>query len=191
MAEPRPCSVCSHPSRLAIEQALSNGKGMRPTARAFGIGSGVPGTEGFRPDHKKIERHLPHMAESLATSRENLDLISGQALGERLTYLDQVVTDTIERLRLGEVVLLDGVPVLNADGSERRRFRDGTLLMAVNEGRHNLDLRLRMTGAVGGDNADSVAQARDALQSPEARKALQHLEEVLAAVEGNGTPAGG
>lgn len=180
MAEPRPCQVCSHPSRLAIEQALINGKGLRPVSRDFGIGSGEFGTDTFRADHKKVEKHRDRcMGEAYRLAREKGEVDAGKAIGDRLNYLDEVLDEAIARLRAGEVVFFDGAPLLNEDGSQKRRWKDTPLLMAVNEARHNLELRHKMAGALTGEAGEGVDAAREALGNPETRKMLAALDEAL------------
>jgi len=191
MAEARPCSVCSHPSRLAIEQALVNGKGLRPVARDFGIGSGVHGTDSFRADHKKLERHRDRcMKEAYHRAREAGEVEAGAAIATRLNELDGVLDEVIARLRAGEVIMLDGQPLLNEDGSLRRRWKDTPLLMAVNEARHNLELRHKIAGALSGADEDGLDAARQALATDAGRKALQELEETLARIEAEGAGKG-
>jgi hypothetical protein len=176
----RPCQVCSHPSRSAIEQALMNGKGLRGICESFGIGSGTFGTDTFHADHKKLSRHRDdHMPEAYAAAREARAVESGVTIANALSYLEEVTQEAIERLRVGEIKTYEGVALLNDDGTPMRRWKDTPLLMAVAQQRANLELRHKMAGALSDDQGEGVDLARLALENPEARRAMAELDEIL------------
>lgn len=182
MAHERPCSVCLHPSRLAIDQAILNGKGLRPIARDFSIGSGEPGTKSFKPDHKKVERHRDRcMGEAYQAARKADLEASGLALVNRMIQMDEVVDEVIARHRKGEPILEDGVPLLNDDGSPMVRFKDATLLAAVREARRNTEMRAKLAGAMPESNEDDLERLRAGLSNPEVRRLLAEVDRITGA----------
>lgn len=177
--EPR-CQVCTHDDRGAIEQAILNGKPHREVARQFGIGS-RRGTPDFRPDHKIIGRHIDtHMAaayqQAMAKSIED----TGNALVARMDHLDQVVDETLARLRAGTPVRDENGPMLDDDGKPIVRYDEGRILAAVREARRNVDMRARLAGIMPEDDPAAVEAARRALESPAARQAIAEAERILA-----------
>lgn len=178
----RPCSICSHPSRLAIDQALLNGKGLRPTAVAFGIGSGEFGTDTFKPDHKKVQRHIDKcMGEAYRAAKEADLEASGLALVNRMKQMDELVDEIIQRNREGVPLTDEHGPVLHPQtGEPIMRVNDRILLNAVSEARRNAEMRAKLAGALPEGDDDAVTKARAALSSPEARKALADLDGILA-----------
>lgn len=179
MAGGRPCQVCQHESRLSIDQAILNGKGLRAIARDFGIGSRV-GTPDFRPDHKKVERHRDGcMGEAYRAAREADLEKSGLALVNRMKELDEAVDEVLARARKGEPVYdAEGVTLLmDTDGvTPLVRYNDRTLLAAIREARRNTEMRAKLAGAVPEGDQDSLDQARALLASPEARRLLAQLD---------------
>jgi hypothetical protein len=179
MAE-RPCAVCQHPSRLAIDQAILNGKALRAIARDFRVGSERSGT--FREDHKKIERHRDKcMGEAYRAAKEADLEASGLALVNRMKELDEAVDEVLTRSRSGEVVY-DGegiAPLLNEDGTERKRYSDRTILAAVREARRNTEMRAKLAGAVPDGDPESLDRQRAALENPKARKLMAELDALL------------
>lgn len=184
MAE-RPCSICSNGSRLSIDQAILNGKALRAIARDFSIGSGEPGTDKFRPDHKKVERHRDRcMGEAYRAAREADLESSGLALVNRMKELDQAVDEVLTRTREGETVRDDsGIPLLNDDGSPVRKFHESAILAAIREGRRNTELRARLSGAVPDADPEALDRQRAALTDPRARRLMAELDEVLNATD--------
>jgi hypothetical protein len=182
--DPR-CQVCSHDSRLAIDQAILNGKSLNSIARQFGIGSHRGET--FRPDHKIVGRHRDnHLGEAYAKARDADLEASGLALVNRMKQLDEDADAILARCREGEVITDgEGLPVLDPKtGQYLRRFADRTFLAAIREARRNVEMRARLAGALPeGTDEDALAKARAALNSPKARKALADLEAALAAEE--------
>jgi hypothetical protein len=182
MAAERPCSVCQHNSRLAIDQAILNGKALRAIARDFGIGSGEPGTDTFKPDHKKVERHRDRCMGEAYRAAKAADLeASGLALVNRIKELDEIVDEVLVRERRGEVQY-DAeriAPLLNEDGSEVRRYNDRTILAAVREARRNTEMRAKLSGAVPDGDPEALARQRDALKDPKARRLMAELDALL------------
>lgn len=179
MAE-RPCQVCQHPSRLSIDQAILNGKGLRAIARDFGIGSGEPRTESFKPDHKKVQRHRDRcMGEAYQAAKEADLEASGLALVNRMKELDEITDEVIKRHREGEVVYdAEGVRILmDEDGvTPLRRFNDRMLLAAIQQARRNTEMRAKLSGATPDGDMTALEHQRELLNSPKARRLMAELD---------------
>lgn len=179
MAGERPCQVCQHPSRLAIDQAILNGKALRAIARDFGIGA-HPGTDQFRADHKKVERHRDKCMGEAYQAAKAADLeASGLALINRLKELDEAVDEVLTRSRQGEPVYDDeGIQVrLMPDGTTPvMRYNDRMILAAVQQARKNTEIRARLSGAVPEGDPEALERQRLLLQSPEARRLMAELD---------------
>lgn len=176
---PRPCQICQHDSRLAIDQAILNGKGVRAIARDFSIGSGKPGTDSFKPDHKKVTRHIERCMGEAYQKAKDADLeASGLALVNRMKMLDEVADEVIARHREGiPLVDAEGIPVLDPEtGHVVRQYKDSTLLGAIREARRNTEMRAKLAGAVVDGPGDLLDRNRAALASPEARRLLAELD---------------
>jgi hypothetical protein len=177
------CAVCEHPSVLGINAAILNGKSFRAIARDFKIGSERSGT--FTPDHKKVSRHAERcMATSYQQIQETNLTTQGKAIQARLQYLDEQVDLAIADAREGEVVMVGDAPMLDADGQQMRRRSAAhlrVLLAAVREGRHNQALIAKLAGALPDEDGTELEAMKRLLESPEARRLVQQLEEVLAA----------
>lgn len=182
MAGERPCSICQHASRLAIDQAVLNGKALRAIARDFGIGSGEHGTPSFKPDHKKVERHRERCMGEAYRAAKDADLeASGLALVNRLKELDEIVDEVLARERAGEVVY-DAeriAPLLNDDGTQMRRFSTRNILAAVQQARRNTEIRAKLAGAVPEGDPEALARQRDLLGNPKARAIMAELDALL------------
>lgn len=181
-----PCQVCDHPSRLALEQALMNGKSAREVARTFSIGS-YPGTDRFKPDHKKVTKHeAEHMKHAVQIALAQRDAESGHAILDRLADLDAAVDETLTRARKGAVVRdADGQPVLDPEsGDYLRTYPERVILAAVREGRQNADLRGRLAGALPEAEEGAADAARRALHSDKARALIAELEAEAARTTG-------
>lgn len=182
MATERPCSVCQHPSRLAIDQAILNGKALRAIARDFGIGSGEYGTDSFKADHKKVERHRERCMGEAYRAAKAADLeASGLALVNRVKELDEIVDEVLVRERKGQVVMdSEGIaPLLDDDGNPLRRFNDRTILAAVREARRNTEMRAKLSGAVPDGDPEALARQRDLLRDPKARALMAELDALI------------
>lgn len=181
--DPRPCQVCSHGSRTALETALANGKSAREVARTFQIGS-HPGTDEFRADHKKVTRHIvEHMGPAYRDALEARHMESGTNLVDRLAELDSAVNATLSRALQGAIVLdADGQPLLDPESPDgyRRTWQERTILAAAEQGRRNLELRHRLAGATPEGDMDAVEAARRALQNPAVRRMVSDLEQAMA-----------
>jgi len=174
----RTCQVCEHPSRMAIDQAVLNGKALRAIARDFGIGSNV-GTEDFRPDHKKLSTHVDRCMGEAYQAAKAADLeASGLALVNRLKHLDDVVDEVIARHREGVTLLdRDDLPVLDPrTGDQLRAHNDTALLRAIGEARRNTELRAKLAGAVPDGDPEGLEKSRQLLASPAARRLLAELD---------------
>jgi hypothetical protein len=179
MAGERPCQVCQHGSRLTIDQAILNGKALRAIARDFGIGA-HPGTEQFRPDHKKVERHRDRCMGEAYQAAKAADLeASGLALINRLKELDEAVDEVLARSRKGEPIYdTEGIQVLlEEDGvTPRKRYNERMILAAVQQARKNTEIRARLSGAVPEGDPEALERQRLLLQSPEARRLMAELD---------------
>lgn len=171
----RLCAICSHPDRDAIEQAVVNGKSHRAISRDFGLGPASASP------WQKVARHVKQcMGESFRAAREAVQVASGEALVERMRHLDAVVDEVIARARKGEEVRDENGPMLDAEGRPIVKHRDPVLLAAVREARRNTELRARLAGALEEGDELAVAEARRALESPDARKLVSQLEATMA-----------
>lgn len=182
MAGERPCSVCQHPSRLAIDQAILNGKALRAIARDFGIGSGEYGTDSFKPDHKKVERHRERCMGEAYRAAKAADLeASGLALVNRMKELDEAVDEVLNRARSGEVVYDPEhiAPLLDEDGRPLRRYNDRTILAAVQQARRNTELRAKLAGATEDTDPEALERQRQMLGDPKARKLMAELDALV------------
>lgn len=185
----RPCQVCSHPDREAIEQAILNGKSQREVARTFTIGYNRDDPERFYPDNKIVARHMDDcMGDAYRAVQAEDAAASGRAMLYRLHRLDEVVDEQIARLREGTVVKMDGVPLLDDDGRPVRRFSEADIRGAVREARRNLELRSRLAGVTPEGDPDAADDARRALTDPMIRKAISDVEQMLGDVAGSPRP---
>lgn len=179
----KPCSICSHGSRLSIDQAILNGKSLRAVARDFGIGAGTPGTPEFRPDHKKVQRHRDTCMGEAYQKAKDADLeASGLALVNRMKELDEAVDEVLSRSREGEDVYdAEGIQVLmGPDGvTPRKRYNDRMILAAVQQARRNTEMRAKLSGAVPDADPEALERQRDALHNPKARRLMAELDAIL------------
>lgn len=180
MADPRNeprCRICTHPSMLAINQAILNGKPQRAVARDFDLG-----------DHKIVARHVRHMGDTYQAARDADAEASGMALVNRMKQLDEQVDAVLTRVAQGEVVYdNEGLPVLDPSGDGTqflRRHREATILAAVREARRNVEMRAKLAGAIPEGDDEALNKARAALASPEARRLLAELDRTLAQADG-------
>lgn len=178
----RPCQVCLHGSRHSIDQAILNGKGLRAIARDFGIGSGEPGTDTFRADHKKVQRHRDRCMGEAYQAAKAADLeASGLALVNRMKELDDAVDEVLRRSREGyDLVGSEGVPYLDSDGKPLKRYDDRTLLAAIREARRNVEMRHRLSGATPDGDPEALERQRELLAKPEVRRLMAQIDELLA-----------
>jgi len=171
-----PCQVCQHDDRASIDQALINGKSTRAIARDFQIGA-RPGTPEFVPNHGKVRRHVDQcLGEAFrAVKADNVEAV-GLALVIRMKHLDQVVDETLARLREGTPVTDDTGPLLNADGSPMVRYQEPQIMAAVREARRNVETQARLSGALPDGDPDAANEARKALSDPEVRRLSAQIE---------------
>lgn len=179
MAE-RPCTVCQHPSRLAIDQAILNGKGLRAIARDFRIGRGEG--DDFVADHKKVQRHRDRCMGEAYRAAKDADLeASGLALVNRMKELDEVVDEVLRRLRAGTPLRTsEGLPITDPNGDPVTLYEERTLLRAVAEARRNVDMRAKLAGALPEGDAEGLERQRELLQNPAVRRLMAELDELLA-----------
>lgn len=184
------CQVCTHPSRLAIEQAILNAKPKSAIARDFGFTYTRSSDGATMPNHKAIARHAGRcMANAYERAVANQENKSGEQIVKRLEQLDEEVDRVIEAARKGFPVMVGDVPLLDDEGRQVMRHDWRLLLAAVREGRANAELVAKLAGKVEGDAGDLEA-ARRHLESPEARRLLQELERLQAAEDARQDQAG-
>lgn len=180
----RPCQVCSHPSRLAIDQALLNGKGLRVIARDFGIGSGEYGTDTFKADHKKVDRHRHTcMGESYRAAKDAELVGAGKALIDRMATLNEAVMEVLERSRAGVPVTDEHGVVLLPSGEPVLVYPERVILGAVAEARRNVETEAKLAGALPEGDEDAATKARAALANPAVRKALADVDAAMAGLD--------
>lgn len=173
----KPCPVCIHPSRAAIEQAILNRKSSSGIARDFGF-TYTRGSDGeTMPDHKPIARHRDQcMPQAFATAVREGEVESGTAIAERLKMLDAQVDLVIEKAKQGRPVMVGDVPLLDdATGEILKSYDWRLLLAAVREGRANAELFIKMSGRADMTPED-LGGLRQHLETPEGRKLLAELE---------------
>lgn len=179
----RPCAVCVHPSRAAIEQAVLNGKAATHIAREFGFTYTRSRDGETVPDHRIVTRHRDqHMGRAYQTAMQEREVQSGVAIAKRLEHLDDQVDKVIQAATTGEPVVVGDAPLLNEDGSPVMRYDWRLLLAAVGHGRANAELLAKLSGKVEQDPQDLDAVRRH-LESPEARRLLAQLEALAAKAE--------
>lgn len=172
----RPCPICGHPDRAAIDIALLNGKALRAIARDFNIG-----------DHKKVARHRDNcMGDAYQAAMETTKVQHGQVIAARMRLLDEAVDEVLTRARKGRVLLdSDGHPTLDVNGSGEyiTVYEDKIILAAVREGRKNAQVLALLAGAVPEADENELEKAREAQQDPAVRRLLAEAERLLAAKE--------
>lgn len=174
----KPCGICIHDSRLAIEQAILNGKPLTQIARQFGITyTSAKGAE--VGDHKAVQRHRDnHMAAAYQAAVQDREVKSGQAMADRLAQLEAEVDKVIARANEGEVVMVGDVPLLDDEGREMRRYDSRLLLAAVREARGNVELLAKLAGAIPEGKAEELDAIRRRLENPQTRRLLAMLDEL-------------
>jgi hypothetical protein len=183
----RPCAVCQHPSRAAIDMALLNGKPLTGLALTFGFTYIDGKTGATKGDHKVIARHRDKCVPDAyqAAMREN-KTEAGAAIAARLRFLDEKVDDVIREAEKGTPLMIGDTPMLDEDGNVVHYKTVGQLraiLSAVGQARANAELVSRLSGAVPDPDDEDMEKVRKALESPQARRLLAELDEHLAAQE--------
>lgn len=183
MSAVRRCPVCEHPSVLAINAAILNGKSYRALARDFRIGSERSGK--FTPDHKKVSRHAEGC---MATSFQEVQKANltgqGEAIHARMKELEEHVNTVLADALEGRIVMVGDTPMLNDDGTPKRERTTGDLrviIAAVRESRHNQALVAKLAGALPEGDEAEMDDLRKLLEMPEARALVAKLEGMLAA----------
>lgn len=175
-----PCPICIHESRLAIEQAMLNGRPKTEIARNFGFTYTNKRSGKELGDHKTIARHEPHMKGAVQAAAESREVKSGLAITNRLEHLNAQVEWVLEEARKGEDVLelVAGEYVTKLDGNNNpvKRFNYRLILSAVAQGRHNLALLADLSGAIPDGKDDEMAQLRERLSTPEGRRLLAAID---------------
>lgn len=185
----RPCAICIHDSRAAIEQAILSRKPASQIARNFGFTytrrSG-PKAGQKTPDHRIVTRHRDeHMGKAYQTAVAESEAQSGVAMVNRLKMLDEAVDFVMEKAREGVVLEVEGVPLLDDDGQPLRKQDLRLMLAAVRESRANIDTGLKLSGRTEHD-PQTMERIRAQLQDPEARRLLAELDAHMARAEAAG-----
>lgn len=176
----RPCAVCVHASRAAIEQAILNRKAASHIAREFGFTYTRSKDGETVPDHRIVTRHRDqHMGRAYQTAVQEAEVQSGVAIAKRLEHLDDQVDLVIQAATKGEPVIVGDAPLLDDDGRTVMRYDWRLLLAAVGHGRANAELLAKLAGKVEQDPQDLEAIRRH-LDNPQARKLLAELEALAA-----------
>lgn len=182
----RPCRICTHDSRAAIEQAILNGKTASGIARDFGFTYTIRTGEQagtLKPDHRIVTRHRDdHMGQAYTKAMEARELESGDAIVTRLRFLDEQVDTVITRCQEGLPLTVEGVPLLKDDGTVERMHDNRLLLAAVREARGNAELALKLSGRTETDPTE-LEKLRTGIKDPKVRKLLLEAEAALAEAE--------
>lgn len=176
---PKPCPICIHPSRLAIEQAMMNGRPASEIAKNFGFTYTSRKTGQELGDHKKIANHKPHMKGAYEKAMEGREIQSGLALANRLEQLNEQVQFVLDEARKGTVVMGGpdrDIPLLNEDGTTMKAYDYRLILGAVGQGRRNIALLAELQGAIPDGKDDEMTHLRAILDSPDGRKLLAALD---------------
>jgi hypothetical protein len=171
-----PCPICIHDSRLAIEQAILNGRPKAEIARNFGFTyqSGKTGRD--LGDHKVIARHLPHMKGAYEAAQQDREVRSGLALANRLERLEKDVDRVLEAAWKGDPVVVGDTALLNDDGTVMMRFDLRLVLAAVAQARRNVALLAELQGAIPDGKDEEMAALRARLDTAEGRRLLAALD---------------
>lgn len=177
------CSVCSHDSRAAIDQAILNQKSLASIARTFGFtykGKDDKPT----PDHKIIARHRDRcMPDAYQEAVKDAKTTSGLQIANRLKYLDEQVDLVIETARKGHPIMVGDAPLLDDDGKPVWAIHVPelrALLAAVREGRQNAELLGRLAGTVTDPDDEALEAIRQAQSDPKVRAILAELDRAMA-----------
>lgn len=175
----KPCGICNNESRLAIEQAILNGKPLSQIARQFGITYTSSTTHKEVGDHKAVQRHRDqHMGSAYQEAMKGRELQSGMAMAARLEQLEAEVDKVIARANQGEPVLVGDVPLLHDDGSQVVRYDSRLLLAAVRTARANVELMAKLAGAIPEGKEQELETIRRRLENPKTRRLLAMLDEL-------------
>jgi hypothetical protein len=177
----RPCAVCNHPSRAAIEQAILNQKSLSAIARDFPGFTYTRRKDGAQvPDHKIIQRHRDGcMPDAYQKAVEERELESGVAIAHRLRMLDDEVDKVIAAANKGRPLMVGDIPLLDEDGQMVMVHDWRLLLAAVDRARANVELLAKLSGRTETDPQELDAIRRH-LESPQARRLLAELEKLAA-----------
>lgn len=182
----RPCRVCTHESRAAIEQAILNGKAAAAICRDFGFTYTVRSGEQEgqeKPDHKIITRHRDeHMGKAYQTAIADREKASGDAMVARLKHLDDELDAVLERAKEGRILEVEGVPLLDDEGKPERVRDERLILAVVREARANMDVGLKLSGRTEHDPME-LDRLRAGLENPAIRKLMADLETKLAELD--------
>lgn len=185
----KPCAICTHPSRLAIEQAILNDKPKTAIARDFGF-TYTDGKGTVRGDHKAITRHIPHMQGAYEATVAERERQTGQAMAERLNDLDREVTQVLERANQGHPVMVGDVPLLDDEGRTILAYDDRLILAAVRTGRMNVELMAKLAGAIPEGKTEELDAIRRRLENPKTRRLLAMLDEMDAQADASVSRSG-
>lgn len=187
----KPCPVCIHESRSAIEQAILNGKAASAIAKTFGFTYTTRKTGNEVGNHKVITNHRDnHMPGAYQAAMEDREKRSGNAMAARLEYLDDQVDHAIREARKGVPIVVGDVALLDDDGRPVMQYDLRLLLAAVREARGNVELMAKLAGAIPEGKSDELDLMRKRLETPEGRKLLAQIAELDAQADSADDRAG-
>lgn len=179
----RPCSVCIHDSRAAIETAILAAKPATQIAKNFGLTyttkAGTP-DEKEVPDHRLITRHRDnHMRPAYDQAMADREATTGKAFSTRLQALDDAVDEVIRLAKEGRPLVVADVPLLNEDGSPIMVRDNRLVLSAVREARANLELAAKLAGRTDNE-AVNLDPVKALMATPEGRALLAKMDQLAA-----------
>jgi hypothetical protein len=125
---PQKCSVCNHPKRLQIEQALISGDSLRSISGQFG------------PSKNAIARHRPHVSDAIVRSNESREI------ARSATLLDDVQTGRTraeDLYHLAASILSDA---LKKDDQQTALVAIKSAVSVLKEARGYMELSAQITG---------------------------------------------
>lgn len=166
------CSICQHPDRAAIDQALANSRSKTKIAEQFGV------------SYDALKRHAIKHAEpaiSAAVQANKAALVA--SLTERLKRMDEIVDGVLVRTLnpQPETVVLENGDTL----TQTPPINERVVLAAIREARGNAELVARYLGGEPPDEQDAE-HARRVLADPDLARRAAELEELAAGLAAGG-----
>ncbi len=131
----RRCTVCRHPEREAIDQALLNNGPLRTIADQFKVSK----TTLIR--HKK-----DHIPELLAKGREAQKEVAAMALAQAADELEEKEVNSADSLFIQLKEWINRTEAIFLAVEKKRDYK--TALKAVREGRDNLEFMAKLLGKI-------------------------------------------
>ncbi|HEV2125886.1 MAG TPA: hypothetical protein VGW38_24275 [Chloroflexota bacterium] len=154
----RRCTVCTHPDLATIDEALVSGAVFRAIAQRFALSEDA------------LKRHkADHLSKSLAVAQQQAEIVRGDALTNRLAWLDNETVALFAQAKSGGQV--------------------GVALLALREYRANTELRVKVQALVAQEEhnrnldqfVDRVAAVvtADVREAPTLRKIAEDFSLIL------------